>query len=220
VSSGIVTNWSESRPGQPYATVGISCCAWPCLPCISCLPMLQQAIIDLGGMQPRTVSSLILLPAGNWWNYPPSPFSARFSSMLAGCTWPATWPTSGFWHFRRTKAGNSRNDCAVSDGGALANVIVALQLGNLDAPIIGASGAISAVVGAYLGLFRRDGLVCSCHLVCISSLHRFLPARHRVVVHTAVAFIRSSAPLMLRSRGGLTWRALPSGSALHFSIAR
>jgi len=71
VSSGIVTNWSESRPGQPYATVGIS------LLCLALLtlyflvsPMLQQAIIDLGGMQPRTVSSLILLPAGNWWNYP------------------------------------------------------------------------------------------------------------------------------------------------------
>jgi membrane associated rhomboid family serine protease len=35
-----------------------------------------------------------------------------------------------------------------------------LQLGGLDTPIIGASGAISAVVGAYLGLFpsRRIGL--------------------------------------------------------------
>jgi membrane associated rhomboid family serine protease len=45
-------------------------------------------------------------------------------------------------------------------GGAMANVIVALQLGSLDAPIIGASGAVSAVVGAYLGLFpsRRIGL--------------------------------------------------------------
>ena len=45
-------------------------------------------------------------------------------------------------------------------GGALANVIVALRLPALNAPIIGASGAVSAVVGAYLGLFprRRIGL--------------------------------------------------------------
>ncbi|MGD8930463.1 MAG: rhomboid family intramembrane serine protease, partial [Lysobacterales bacterium] len=45
-------------------------------------------------------------------------------------------------------------------GGALANVIVALRVPQLETPIIGASGAISAVVGAYLGLFprRRIGL--------------------------------------------------------------
>ncbi len=40
-------------------------------------------------------------------------------------------------------------------GGALANLIVALRLPELSAPIIGASGAVSAVVGAYLGLFPR-----------------------------------------------------------------
>ena len=40
-------------------------------------------------------------------------------------------------------------------GGALANLIVAVRLPDLDTPIIGASGAISAVVGAYLGLFPR-----------------------------------------------------------------
>jgi membrane associated rhomboid family serine protease len=45
-------------------------------------------------------------------------------------------------------------------GGALANLIVALRLPALDTPIIGASGGISAVVGAYLGWFprRRMGL--------------------------------------------------------------
>jgi membrane associated rhomboid family serine protease len=45
-------------------------------------------------------------------------------------------------------------------GGALANAIVALQMPHLDTPVIGASGAVSAVVGAYLGLFpgRRIGL--------------------------------------------------------------
>ena len=45
-------------------------------------------------------------------------------------------------------------------GGILANLIVALRVPQLDTPIIGASGAVSAVVGAYLGLFpgRKIGL--------------------------------------------------------------
>jgi len=45
-------------------------------------------------------------------------------------------------------------------GGALANVMVAMRLPVLDTPVIGASGAVSAVVGAYLGLFpgKRIGL--------------------------------------------------------------
>ena len=38
-------------------------------------------------------------------------------------------------------------------GGALANLFVCLRLPELETPIIGASGAVSAVVGAYLGLF-------------------------------------------------------------------
>ncbi|MDT8319434.1 MAG: rhomboid family intramembrane serine protease [Xanthomonadales bacterium] len=45
-------------------------------------------------------------------------------------------------------------------GGTLANLIVALRVTQIDTPIIGASGAVSAVVGTYLGLFprRRIGL--------------------------------------------------------------
>jgi membrane associated rhomboid family serine protease len=46
-------------------------------------------------------------------------------------------------------------------GGALANLFVAMRLPDLTSPIIGASGAVSAVVGAYLGLFpfRRIGML-------------------------------------------------------------
>ena len=40
-------------------------------------------------------------------------------------------------------------------GGVLAHIMVALRLPQLDVPVIGASGAVSAVVGAYLGLFPR-----------------------------------------------------------------
>lgn len=45
-------------------------------------------------------------------------------------------------------------------GGALAHMLLALQLPTLERPVIGASGAVSAVVGACAGLYprRRIGL--------------------------------------------------------------
>jgi len=43
-------------------------------------------------------------------------------------------------------------------GGALANLVGALTLAGTSAPIIGSSGAVSAVVGAYLALFPRARL--------------------------------------------------------------
>lgn len=43
-------------------------------------------------------------------------------------------------------------------GGALANLAGAFTLPEVSAPIIGASGAVSAVVGAYLALFPRARL--------------------------------------------------------------
>lgn len=42
--------------------------------------------------------------------------------------------------------------------GALANVAGALSLGTSAAPIVGASGAVSSIVGAYLALFPRSHL--------------------------------------------------------------
>ena len=43
-------------------------------------------------------------------------------------------------------------------GGALANLVGAFTLAGTTAPIIGSSGAVSAVVGAYLALFPRARL--------------------------------------------------------------
>jgi membrane associated rhomboid family serine protease len=43
-------------------------------------------------------------------------------------------------------------------GGALANLLGALTLAGTSAPIVGSSGAVSAVVGAYLALFPRARL--------------------------------------------------------------
>lgn len=43
-------------------------------------------------------------------------------------------------------------------GGIVANLIGALSLGDIRAPIIGCSGAVSAVVGTYIALFPRARL--------------------------------------------------------------
>lgn len=43
-------------------------------------------------------------------------------------------------------------------GGALANLVGAFTLAGTSAPIIGSSGAVSAIVGAYLALFPRARL--------------------------------------------------------------
>ncbi len=43
-------------------------------------------------------------------------------------------------------------------GGALANLAQALSLADATAPIVGSSGAVSAIIGAYLGLFPRARL--------------------------------------------------------------
>jgi membrane associated rhomboid family serine protease len=43
-------------------------------------------------------------------------------------------------------------------GGAIANLAAALSLGAPDRVIIGASGAVSALIGAYLALFPRAKL--------------------------------------------------------------
>ena len=162
MDSGIVTNWSESRPGQPYATVGISLL---CLVLVALYfaisPLMQQVMIEVGGMQPRSVSALFFRSPGDWWNYPGV---TVLSAIFLHASWLHLAGNLAYlWVFGipvEQRLGTAGMVGLFLTGGALANIIVALQLGNLDSPIIGASGAISAVVGAYLGLFpsRRIGL--------------------------------------------------------------
>lgn len=162
VNSGIVTHWTDGRPAQPYATVGIS------LTCIALLglyflvgPRLQQAMIELAGMQPSSVTVLFGQPLHSWWNYPAV---TLLSAIFLHASWLHLAGNLAYlWVFGLSveqRIGTAGMAMLFLAGGALANMIVALQLGGLDTPIIGASGAISAVVGAYLGLFpsRRIGL--------------------------------------------------------------
>jgi membrane associated rhomboid family serine protease len=162
VKNGIVTNWSENPPNPPFVTISIS------LVCILALfmytglsPLMQQAMIDMGGMQPSTISVLLGQSPASWWNL--SALSL-VTSLFVHASWLHLLGNLAYlWVFGikvEQRLGSVGITLIFLLGGALANVIVALRLPQLDTPIIGASGAISAVVGAYLGLFpgRRIGL--------------------------------------------------------------
>jgi len=161
-ASGIVTNWSESRRPLPFITVSI------CLICLVVLliyygisPDLQQAMIEGGGMHPSRLAQILEQPVASWWNL-------SMLTMVISIFIHANWlhlagNLAYLWVFGmpvERRLGNFGLLAVFLFGGALANVIVTLRVPQLDTPIIGASGAVSAVVGAYLGLFprRRIGL--------------------------------------------------------------
>ena len=139
-----------------------------CLLCLFALllyssvsPVMQQAMIDLGGVHPSTLAMTLKQPVGDWWNL--SALSV-FTSIFIHASWLHLAGNLAYlWVFGmpvEQRLGPFGICLVFLLGGALANVIVALRVAQIDTPIIGASGAISAVVGAYLGLFprRRIGL--------------------------------------------------------------
>lgn len=162
MSNGIVTNWSENPPGPPFVTVSISLLCVLALIIYSGLsPVLQQAMIEMGGMQPSSLAALLSEKPSAWWNV--SALSV-VTSLFIHANWLHLLGNLVYlWVFGikvERRLGPIGTTLVFILGGALANIIVALRLPGLDTPIIGASGAVSAVVGAYLGLFpgRRIGL--------------------------------------------------------------
>jgi len=160
--TGIVTNWSAAGPTKPYAIVSISllCLVMLSLYSLSS-PMLQQALINMLGMNPQALSELIHSAPRGWWNYPAI-------TALTGIFVHANWVhlagnLAYLWVFGlplESRLGSVSFLLIFIAGGALANISVALGQGQLDTPIIGASGAVSTVVGCYLGLLpsRQIGL--------------------------------------------------------------
>ena len=162
MANGIVTNWSDNPPHPPFVTISISLlCIFALLVYISLSPVMQQAMIDVGGMQPSTTSVILGEGPSSWWS-----LSALtvVTSLFIHANWLHLVGNLAYlWVFGikvEQRLGATGMTLIFLFGGALANVIVALRVPGLDTPIIGASGAVSAVVGAYLGLFprRRIGL--------------------------------------------------------------
>lgn len=162
MNGAIVSPWSENQPGPPYVTIGISLsCIFLYLVYASLVPMTQQAMIDIGGMQPSVTASLLHQPVSTWWNVTAL---SVFTALLVHDSWLHLLGNLVYlWVFGmkvEQRLGMLGMLLLFFAGGALANVIVALRLPTLTTPIIGASGAVSAVIGAYLGLFpaRHIGL--------------------------------------------------------------
>jgi len=162
LNNGIVTNWSESPPHPPFVTIGISLiCIFAWFIYLGLSPVMQQAMIEVGGMQPSAIAVLLQKDVASWWD-----ISA--ASMATALFIHASWlhllgNLAYLWVFGmkvEQRLGSIGMLAVFLLGGVLANVIVALRVPMLDTPIIGASGAVSAVVGSYLGLFpgRRIGL--------------------------------------------------------------
>jgi membrane associated rhomboid family serine protease len=162
LNNGIVTNWSEHPPHPPFVTISISLlCIFALLMYTGLSPVMQQAMIDIGGMRPSSISALLGQGPASWW-------SIAALSVVTSLFIHASWlhllgNLVYLWVFGikvEQRLGSVGMILIFLLGGALANVIVALRVPQLDTPIIGASGAVSAVVGAYLGLFpgRKIGL--------------------------------------------------------------
>lgn len=157
MTTAIVSHWPQQRPLRPYATIGIALVCIISLGLYSLLgPLMQQAVIEVGGMQPATMHALFDQDFRAWWNLA---LLTLLSSLFIHASWLhllgnlAYLLVFGFPIEQRL--GSTATVAVFLLGGALANVIVAERVAGLDTPIIGASGAISALVGAYLGLFPR-----------------------------------------------------------------
>jgi membrane associated rhomboid family serine protease len=162
LANRIVSNWPRQRPLKPYATIAIALICVISLGLYSALsPMMQQAVIEVGGMQAVSVSELLGRTPGEWWDLT---LLTLFSALFIHASWLhllgnlAYLMVFGFPVEQRLGAVATVGVFLL--GGALANAIVAARVEGLGAPIIGASGAVSAMVGTYLGLFprRRIGL--------------------------------------------------------------
>lgn len=162
MNSGIVTNWSIGPPLPPYVTVAISLgCVLLLLVYSSLSPLMQQAMIEILGMRPSGLSQLLAQDFGAWWDMTAL---TVVTALFVHSSWLHLLGNLAYLWVFGIKVEQALGYVAMLSiyllGGALANVIVALRLPQIEAPIIGASGAVSAVVGAYLGLFprRRIGL--------------------------------------------------------------
>lgn len=124
-------------------------------------PLEQQILIEVAGVVPGRTSGLREFTLIQW-------LAAHGSTLLVSLFVHSDWlhlagNLAYLWVFGvkvEQKLGSFFMACVFVLGGALAHIVVALRVPELAAPIIGSSGAVSAVVGTYLGLFpaSRIGL--------------------------------------------------------------
>jgi membrane associated rhomboid family serine protease len=125
-------------------------------------PLAQNAMLELGGVLPSQLAQVLGQPFAGWADYQ---LLSLISALFIHASWLHLLGNMVYlWVFGmplERRLGSLGMLVVFVLGGALANLFVAMRLPELTSPIIGASGAISAVVGAYLILFpsRRIGML-------------------------------------------------------------
>lgn len=122
-------------------------------------PLQRRVMLESLGASPRELANV--LASGQWWSWVGA---TPVSSLFLHSSWLHLLGNLAYlwvfgWAVER-RLGPWLLAFVFVAGGVLAHLVLAVQLPNLDVPVIGASGAVSAVVGAHLGLFpaRRMGL--------------------------------------------------------------
>ena len=119
-------------------------------------------MIELGGMIPGQISQVLSQSVSEWAD---SRILTLFSALFIHVSWLHLLGNMVYlWVFGiplERRLGWLGMIFVFLSGGGLANLSVSLRLPELSSPIIGASGAVSAIVGAYLILFptRRIGML-------------------------------------------------------------
>lgn len=163
MNAGIVTNWSNRPPRFPWVTLAIFLlCVAAQLSYTLSTPATQELIIGVGAVFPSQIAQVLALPLSAWTD-------SRIFTLISALFMHASWlhlvgNMIYLWVFGiplERRVGSSGMLFVFLLGGALANLSVCLRLPEMGTSIIGSSGAVSAVVGAYLGLFpfRRIGML-------------------------------------------------------------
>jgi membrane associated rhomboid family serine protease len=159
----IVTNWSKAPPRFPWATLTLFLvCITAKLLHSTVSPLTQSTMLELGGVLPNQIVQILDSAPGNW-------IETGLLTLVSALFLHASWlhligNMVYLWVFGiplERRVGGLGVLFVFVCGGALANLSVCIRLPEMSSPIIGASGAVSAVVGAYLGLFpfRRIGML-------------------------------------------------------------
>ncbi len=163
MDTGIVTNWSKSSPRFPWVTLTIFLfCTGAKLLHSGMSPLTQNAMLELGGVLPNQLAQILFQSEGGWTDHQ---VLTLFSALFIHASWLHLLGNMVYlWVFGlplERRLGGLGMVVVFIIGGAVANLLVVMRLPELTWPIIGASGAISAVIGAYLGLFpsRRIGML-------------------------------------------------------------
>ena len=163
----MVTNWSKAPPRFPWVTMTIFLgCVGIKLLQLGMPPMAWNAMLELVGVHPVQLAEVFAQPSANWFD---SLLLTLFSALFIHASWLHLVGNMVYlWVFGiplERRVGGAGMVLVFVVCGALANLFVALRLPELNSAIVGASGAVSAVVGAYLGLFptRRSSGIPNTH---------------------------------------------------------